>query len=297
MKKPLFIITVAFNCLTFLAQPIISGTGILELGSINIASFAQFSDLGTSGENQVWDFSSHNFTPIGNLEVIDPSTSAFSSSFPSANWVFEIGNMTSYFEITSQEMNNLALNITQTQVAGDFSSNPRKILEFPFEYLNSFNDSYSENGITSSTTVTYNGYGTLIMPNSITYTNVSRVTEVVTNGEVVTRYFIQSPFMNIASHFSNTNMFAWIQVNQVNSINENQQFDLNVYPNPSSEKIALSGSLINDNSVLTITGLDGRIVKSIVKPQENQQIDISSFSPGWYYISNGYSTCSFLKMN
>jgi hypothetical protein len=92
-------------------------------------------------------------------------------------------------------------------------------------------------------------------------------------------------------------MFAWIQVNQVNSINENQQFDLNVYPNPSSEKIALSGSLINDNSVLTITGLDGRIVKSIVKPQENQQIDISSFSPGWYYISNGYNTCSFLKMN
>lgn len=297
MRK--IILTIA--CLSNLAvfgQPIITdGTGILGIGNLYPAVFGSINDIGASGPSQTWDFSNVSFSSLGSLEVVDPSTSTFGPEFPTANWAFEVGTWTSYFEITGQEMNNLALNITGLGSAGDYSANPRKILEFPFSFGNSFNDTYSENGGSQNLIVTYDAYGTLIMPDNYTYTNVVRTSELEENGDILTRYYILEPFMNIATHFTSNDIFVWIKVTLPNSIEENKTNELTIFPNPVDNQLNIHQTFENSEDI-SICNLNGNVLLK-VKPEFSTNgitsIDVSNLKSGCYFVKQGPSTIPFLK--
>jgi hypothetical protein len=298
MKKLLISILV-INSLSSFSQPIIvDGSNLQAVGSSNPGLLLSISDIGAAGANQTWDFSNESTSNATNLTVIDASSSTFGSSFPSANWSFELGPYYSYFESTSAGMECLAFNITSTNGNGDYTGNSRKILAYPFSYGDFFTDTYIENTITKNIIVTYDGYGTLLMPNGFTYTNVIRVKELdIESSAITTRFYLNNPLTIVATHLSNGNVFFWNQVAGTNEISENKLNSLNIFPNPAIDIINVSHLGDDNNTPLIVTGLDGRIVKKINNPLDFQSIDISSFSPGWYYISNGFGSNSFLKTN
>ncbi len=101
-----------------------------------------------------------------------------------------------------------------------------------------------------------------------------------------------SPYWNI--YFNKTNISTLIT--SVNDIFPNAQSIIEIFPNPANHSIQVSVSLPpqNSNSQIIIFNSLGQIVKIISVPSNqsgkySQQIDISSFSTGIYYL--------FLKSN
>lgn len=294
MKNSLIL---TFTCFAFIsiAQPVINdGSAILPIGSSYPITFSSIGDIGSSGANQTWDFSQESFSTIGLFNVVDLEGSAFESSFPTANWVFEIGNMTSYYNLSSTEMNIQALNITSLGGSGDYSANPRKVLEFPFNFEDSYTDTFDENGNTTNLTVTYDAYGTLVMPDNYTYTNVVRVREEEEFGIITTRYYITEPFMNIALHYDNNNFFTWIKVTLPNSIDENEQASFSFYPNPTENTLSILTDG-NQHHNFSISSTDGKIEKYFSLENGAESIDITDLESGIYFISNGTFTKTFIK--
>lgn len=297
MKTILTTLSLISLC-TSLAQPVITnGANLQAIGSSNPSVFVSIADIGIGGANQTWDFSSAPTTNVANLSVVDVSSTPYSSSFPTSNWTFEIGPYYSYFEVGSSEMNNLAFNITSVNGNGDYSSNPRKVLQFPFNYTDVFTDVFSENGNTENLTVTYEGYGTLLMPGGFNYSNVIRVREDETSsGYFTIRYYLTEPLTIIATYLSQTDVFLWTKVEQTNGLSEVDSKLFTIYPNPAQEVLNIRATSEAENS-LTISGSDGRIVKTIMISAKEQSIDISELPAGWYIVSDGTSQFSFNKIN
>lgn len=298
MKNTLITIALMITSIGFSQPIIVDGSNLQAVGSSHPGIVFTIADVGTAGENQIWDFSGENTSNLANLTVIDAATSSFGASFPSANWSFELGPYYSYFESTSIGLECLAFNITSTNGNGDYTGNSRKILTYPFSYGDFFTDTYVENSSTENLTVTYDGYGTLLMPGGYTYTDVIRIKEEeLLSGNITTRFYLNNPLTIVATHLSNGNLFFWNQVAETNEISENKLNSLNIFPNPAIDIINISRLGNSNNAPLIVTGLDGRIVREINNPHEIQLIDISLFSPGWYHISDGFSSNYFLKTN
>lgn len=69
---------------------------------------------------------------------------------------------------------------------------------------------------------------------------------------------------------------------------------INIYPNPSSSTIVVSGSFDRETSY-QIIAISGQVVKEGVLKNSKQEIDISSLSPNWYYLKIGSKTTKFFK--
>ncbi len=146
---------------------------------------------GNSGINQTWNFGSAN--PSGTsllLQYVNPSTTPYATNFPSATVTLDLtstgfGNY-SYYETSSN----------QTQLLGYFLndgvndymyyySNPQTVMSYPFTYNTAVTDLFARTlsvtfgGVTvemhryGSTTITGDGYGTVITPAG-TFNNVLR---------------------------------------------------------------------------------------------------------------------------
>ncbi len=264
------------------AQPILlNGSGIVPPGSSYPVALSFMSDLGSIGTAQTWDFSSNSFSNFGNLNIISLEESSFANDFPTANWIFTYGSWTSYFEISDTEMNNLALNISVLGDAGDYSENPRKVLQFPFNYLDSYTDEYSENGNVKELTVTYEAYGTLIMPEGYTYTNVIRVREEELGG-IITRYWIQEPFMNIALHNSDNNYFTWIKVSPANTMDEKELSLVKLFPNPTKDHLLVESE---EAYTFSIADLSGKIIQTGSNVAGKHSVNINLLSNGMYVFN------------
>ena len=77
-----------------------------------------------------------------------------------------------------------------------------------------------------------------------------------------------------------------INVCNINSINEliiNNQFD--IYPNPTRSFFSIQdrNNLTDDNFSLTILDLQGKLIQQFIMNKENKQIDISHFKKGIYF--------------
>lgn len=297
MKVFITILSLISICSVF-APPVISNSSNLQaVGSSNPSVFVSISDIGTGGANQTWDYSSASTTNVPNLSVVDLASTPFAGSFPTSNWTFEIGTYYSYFQSSTSELNNLAFNITSVGGNGDYSMNPRKILEFPFNYNDAFTDVYSENGSSKNLSVSYEGYGTLMMPNGFTYSNVVRVLEDETsNGTYIVRYYLLNPLTIVATYLSQTNVFLWAKVDQSSGLSQIDNKKFGIYPNPAFDQLTIQ-STDESEKTFTLAGCDGRIVHKYTLSSLNQTIDISVLPAGWYSLSNGVSTVSFQKID
>jgi len=77
-----------------------------------------------------------------------------------------------------------------------------------------------------------------------------------------------------------------LQCSTATDIQDTEPMDLYVYPIPSQDFVTVSGKSVNFNAnELTIRNIAGQTVLSKSDFQLNDQLDISSFSPGIYFLA------------
>lgn len=184
MKKNLFSIilgSLLFFGFSSMAQPTITGTGVNPvIGETVTTHGAAFNSPGNSGANQTWNFASWVSTSTSITHVVNPSSTTHGGSFPYANTAFttEGSAVVAYYKYNSSAMQNFGSYINVVMVY----SNPEDLMRYPFTFNNTYTDAWSTQFVnggytfyrTGTSTVTADGYGTLITPNG-TFTNVLRV--------------------------------------------------------------------------------------------------------------------------
>ncbi len=186
MKKELTLsIIFILCCLIGQSQITVTQSDMPMIGDskafVDVANISGVS-IGTSGANQTWDFSNLMGVDTFLENYVTPLGTPGFDDFPSSNIAYESGGDYVYLEINSNAMNALGLS-TDTSGMGDYFSftlNPdQKFFELPTTYGTTFSDDWgftltidgSVFGVDSVrtinhslTNVTYDGYGTIIMP-------------------------------------------------------------------------------------------------------------------------------------
>jgi hypothetical protein len=185
MKKPLLSLltgTLLISASAVLAQPTLTATGINPIIGESFTLFtAAYISPGSAGAGQTWNLSSLSGTTAGASNMVLPSSTTNGASFPSSNvaWSNPTAGTVNYYKTTSSNQQNYGVVSGATVIP---YSNPEDLLHFPFAYTNTFSDSWAGQFVSSgytfyrtgTTTVTADGYGTLITPVT-TYSNVMRI--------------------------------------------------------------------------------------------------------------------------
>ena len=182
-KKLLSLTTGIFTlvCVVSKAQPVLTSAGINPvIGESFTFINSNYISPGNAGANQTWDLSSMSGTSSGLTSVVAPSSTTNAASFPGSNVACNnpTAGTVNYYKTTSNAMQNYGV---VSSVVIPYSE-PEDIIRFPFAFNNTYSDAwtaqFANGGYTfyrkGTTTVTADGYGTLITPTS-TYTNVMRV--------------------------------------------------------------------------------------------------------------------------
>ena len=94
---------------------------------------------------------------------------------------------------------------------------------------------------------------------------------------------------------SNGDTLTWYITSSPSGINELNELNFNVHPNPSSHAITLSFAG-ETNAAISIFDVTGRQVMSVVANNDlSKKIDISSLAPGAYYVQCTTASASFTK--
>ncbi len=297
--KTLFTIFLC-TCLSVLsAQPTITGSGSLaEFGLTFPLNSMAVGNPGPAGNNQIWDFSSAQLNYNGIVEIINPSAVSLGSSFPTSNWGFRLASTAySMFELNSTEMLQWSSLITSTGGDNDYSANSKKLLQFPMDFGASFTDQYIEQSSTNDLTWTYDGFGTLVMPGGITYSNVARL-----KGDYDSRtdyhYYTLDPLFPVAVYQGENNTLFWLGIEPSVSIQENTSSQvLALYPNPVNNSLQIKlNEMTEAGSVIEIYNAAGQRIQSVqIGSQALVQLDCSAWSSGIYTIRINDMVSRFMK--
>lgn len=321
MKNQLLFVIMACCLLinnSIIAQaPILTNVNPAIGGSYTYNGIGSYTDPGSSGTGQLWDFSSLNGTSGGLTNFVSPSSTADGSSFPNAN---VCGSNTStsifsYFKTSTSKLENLG-SVSSTVMS---YSNSEEMLRYPFNYGNSYSDTWQATFISSgynfvrkgTTTVTADGYGTVILPSG-TYTDVMRIHYVqvytdssyisgapyiinYTNDEymwykegiypplVIDYTLTSSAALN---PYTGTSYLASTPATDINEI-DNANLIFNVFPNPANETVTIKiddklvGSVYSFIDQLGRTILTGKLISV------SSNINISELSSGFYLLKVG----------
>ncbi len=259
---------------------------------------------GASGANQTWDFSNIVTTTTVQMDFVSPSTCPSFSSFPTANVSTNIGSIQyDYNNITNSAWERVGLYATGVPVP---YSNPEDILHFPFTYNNTYVDAFGgtfTSGIlfqrAGTVTVTADGYGTLILPNS-TINNVLRVKVVEdygdsNNGSELYHYNIDIyMFYKIGIHTPILALTHYSQgstvVNYGNYIDDpNLKIEkkkvekISIYPVPASNQLFIDWNT-ESTSIKTIQVYNTLGSLIYTSTETINSIDISRFDNGIYFL-------------
>ena len=183
-------------------------------------------------------------------------------------------------------MKELANSVTTTTGAGiNYTPGPRKVLKFPFNYLDTFTAFYASTINTGNNFNTYDGYGTLITPWG-TYTNVVRIKTMYTStiGYAI-NWYILSPLLSILSYDSNSNTFTGLSATPTGTehiVAANESVLIAPNPFEQSATITLSCSLNLTNAFVSITDMTGKIVKQIPVNGRETSIQKGELTSGVY---------------
>lgn len=282
-------ILLSLSCLisfNLLAQPVIPNANNMPApGMIVPVSQTTVTNVGPGGANQTWDFSAAPFLPVGNAEVITPASSPIGSSFPNANYALSLQgqNNYSFFTKSATKLEVLAWTITTPGIGNDYSPNPKTVLKFPFNYMDSETDTWQKVGGSPSTvTISYDGYGTLVMPGA-TYTDVVRIKEDYGGASIDYAWFILNPLTQVAI-FDHNNArlyhFGTTQITTSTSSIEKANSTITIYPNPCTNQITLSG--LPSRATVHITDITGKQIACYDSSGDKLTIDTKSYAGGVY---------------
>jgi hypothetical protein len=163
--------------------PVITSAAIPNVGSViqnEVLDTTGFV-LSNPGANQTWDY--HSLDTLGDYPFYYVAVSSVpnASSFANANLAVETEVAIEYFNVSSSGYSNCG---AQPGYPVDFN-HPEKLFNFPLSYGDSLRSYFEADVIASDSNPGYvrsgyvtslaDAYGTLILPNGITYNNTLRV--------------------------------------------------------------------------------------------------------------------------
>lgn len=279
MKTITTLLFLLISFITTYAQPVITSANYPLAGE----SFSGFLDLpswnpGPSGANQTWDFSTLGGT-TSTVSYENPSSTTYGASFPGSN--VALSQFLSYLYYNTSPTQ---LEVTGTLSSFTFPANPRPftnyqtIITFPFTYEDELKDTATtgvilrpdnppgtptgtQKRVVYSETIA-DGYGTLLLPNSTTFSNVLRVrvtTETIDTSwntsnvptesiTIDTQYYFISedhkPHVLLLAKFV-TNSSETIGAQYITSpslptsVKKSQNAYVKIFPNPASSNIKI----------------------------------------------------------
>ena len=302
-----------------------ANTQIVAGDSFNIA-MTNYVSPGNAGANQTWDLSSMGMNTSRSVKVVHSNSAPGFASFPSSNLAFIESNGTNlFFNASSTAMEFFGRYFNNGSIPFKLT-NPEDWLHFPLNFNDSYTDSYS--GITGGgdpyvgiASVTYDGYGALILPNG-TYADVVRihfVSEYTING-TDSLIFDEYRWYKPGNHYNIARLISWEWINVAAPILSGEYLMnistgiqekisrenyLDLYPNPAVEEI----NLVLDKKTSGLVQIDvldmtGRICMSLMKPAVDLNnkfgLDISHLAGGTYFlkVTNGEFTAGkkFVKL-
>lgn len=299
-----------------IAQPTLTSSGINPvIGDVITTHGAQYVAPGNAGANQTWNL---GFTSTGSSVTtgVAPSSTPYSSSFPTANVSFGTSPYVYYKTPSTAWQMNGVVNGAGTVIA---YSDLEDMLRFPTAYNSSYTDTWSATFVqatytyyrTGSTTVTADGWGTLTTPAG-TFANVMRVHFVQTYQDstyiqnmpfVITyqndqyMWYLNGNHYPVASVYtltaaSSTSQAGYYLDNVVSGIDESQALSsLSLYPNPATDQLNLSYTLADSREVVvSVFNADGSLVREMKQGQsaegENiQRIFVGDLPDGIYFAT------------
>jgi len=330
-----------------IAQPTITAANFVPtIGSSQLYYVADSNSVvnTTVGANVTFDYSTlQGYGELSTIYFIDPSTTPQGTAdYPNSTYADTTSgspqNISYHQEFTDSLINNgYILDIGgfgPTTVTYNFD--PEIIMKFPFNYTNTFNDTYSGEftfmspGVPSvpittngygNDTVTADAWGTLLLPNSVTITNVIRVkqiehavTDIITfpiwtglpdipsqniDVEIVSYYDptnTKSPVLT----FVNSSIAGTVSTDVLSQyplltvgVNENllNKTELNIYPNPANN---VSNIMLNltESTIVKIDLMNqlGQNVSEIFNGEMNKgknkiRMKTSDLDAGIYFIN------------
>lgn len=312
--KELFTVTFLVLGSTMIAQPTITlGNSAPMPGESFVFHYAPWQSEGPAGANQTWDFSNLVADSSNTHNYVDPATTPFGASFPTADVALEDpGSGVVYFDYSTGNMEYVgaeALGFLVTQ------TDPEIVLEMPCTYGTSWSDTQAGTlafGTRSgSNTGDGDAYGTLQMPWG-TVNNVLRVhfaqdytdtVIVVINYDFDFYYFYKEgshvPILTVAdlnvlpSIGAPTNT-KYIQFADQSVVGLGEEMEIigsmQVYPSPASNQATLEFSLEQaDEMFMSIFDMTGRAVSEVELGRtapgiHREHIDLKGLTPGSYFV-------------
>ncbi len=291
MKKKLTLLFVVV-CQFAIAQPVIlngnncpaAGGGAFPVYQFNPSS----SYSGASGANQTWNFSTTAFHKIAEVSFVNPATTPYGSTYSAANNCAEIldtmGNslgMYNYRKISSIGIEQIANNVSSNSSTATIYTNYETELPFPFLFQQIDTDYFQKSsGSLNSVILTYDAYGTLILPWG-TYNNVVRVNRYWGVNDYGYEWWSTNPLLNILSYDNQSLQFTaagnaiTTGVNQLASTNNL----ITVFPNPTSDFLYFNAP---NNCVVKIYDMLGRTLMD--KTLSENKLDVSELHHGVYFF-------------
>ncbi len=318
MKKLVLSFIAFVSMCSAIAQPTLTATGINPImGETHTYASSAYVSPGTSGANQTWDLSSMSPTSSITYNFVSPSTTANGVSFPSSNMAWTNTTGVAYYNTSSSSWQNYGSYSNSNSVVMSYSD-PEDLLHYPCQYNSTFTDSwgtqFTNGGYTfyrkGTTTVTADGYGTLITPTA-TYSNAMRIhfvevyrdSATVGGSPYIINYtndeymwykegiHIQIAGVTSITYTGGTSTGGFYLTDAV-GIEESpiQQLSSNLFPNPASDKISIDFSLTkNQNVDIRLINSMGQQVKTDYNTEGIQgnniiSLNIEDLPKGIYFI-------------
>ena len=241
---------------------------------------------GPAGADITWDFSTMNLN--NNAQpyiVLEPSTSEFATTWPSANYVATYSDAgsdrTFYYNVLSDRMEVIADGISNLGDNYIYTTNPRTTLKFPFAYQETVTDQFTDPFGTWNTTLTYDGYGTLITPTN-TFEDVVRIEVLAPNGNPSYQWWTLDPLLPVFT-YSFGYCTQWAPTGT--GINDGAAAPtVNVLPNPFTEQttIRIDATTVANNAHLTLTDALGHVVYTTNLTSTTTHVPRGTLASGLY---------------
>ncbi|MCL4817432.1 MAG: hypothetical protein HND27_10075 [Bacteroidetes bacterium] len=275
----------------------------------NIANNATFNNsLKTiTGAGVVWDASAlmiSSGTPTLNLVYINPNSTPNGGLFSNSNYAFGDPSQTNvvgyeYYQINSDSLVSWGYYAPST--AHEIFQNPDKRLIFPFNLNQTYTDTYYKTNYSNWNTfssyqygvrtVTYSGYGTLILPQG-SIEDVALISEIRTNNlgpdsYTYTWYNVNNGKMLLLREENNGDIkTVWCSSSILEIIEARKFAEINIYPNPinTDAYFIVPEALIKENQATTlkIFSILGEEIKSIPIYNSETLLEKESLKPGCY---------------
>jgi hypothetical protein len=270
------------------AQPVI--TNSLTLPSINTNYIFKQSGIvsppTTSGANVTWDFGNDSLGTMGDLTIVNLSSAIDAGSFSTANFVRKLvvpaWSMESYDFYNNTTTHYKLLGNSSNLASSTIYGIPQTVLIYPFSYGASTTNTFTVGPITYTETLTYDGYGTVIIDGRI-YNNVVKIHSETPGLNDSYYFYTTSPLFNFLIFNGFDNSLIYYEGTAVSVDEIDIAKTVSVYPNPAREKINFHNSG-NKPVKLIISTSDGKIVLEKTL-NEDLSIPTSGLAKGNYTYS------------